>query len=161
MKIVELLLVPETKECLHALVDRLDCDAGSVMDIDVYRLDIDDELAVMMFNLLPEESVPDELVEHLALHATGTLVITEGDIAEIDAEKARRIENICEVVADKPIVVAMQAKLESLQKIRKVVFEDGIFLNDKGRAMMWSKTSHESQVRIWRNLFKLIGIDSN
>jgi|GEM_PF-6062023 len=161
MKIVELLLLPENNDVLKTLTEKLNCDVDTVMGVDVLRLDVEDDLAVMMFNLLPEQSVPDEIVEHLALHATATVVITNGDIKDISPDKARRIENICAEVDGKPLLLALKSDPTSFSETNPELLNEGLFLNESGRIIPWAEQDNESIHRVWKSLFRIIGFHRN
>ncbi len=68
MKIVETAVWTHNQNLFEELSQRLPLDKTSVMNIDVHRFEIDDELVVLMYEFQNGVKYPPELLDHLEHH---------------------------------------------------------------------------------------------
>lgn len=77
MKILETAVVAERAELLGELAAELPLQKERILDIDVYRLEIDEDLVILMYHLDEDQKMAPEMMDHLQEHLGAFLVVAD------------------------------------------------------------------------------------
>ena len=154
MKILETAVVAERAELLGELAAELPLQKERILDIDVYRLEIDEDLVILMYHLDEDQKMAPEMMDHLQEHLGAFLVVADNPGgngffpgAEAAEELARRLEG-------RPTVVAVKSDADALKLLNADIRSAGFFLSPKGRVMFWNAASPASRRQVWNTLWQ-------
>lgn len=158
MKIVETAVWTYNQALFEELSQRLPLDKTSVMNIDVYRFEIDDELVVLMYEFQNGVKYPPELLDHLEHHLAGLLIVTESKDALKIAETPEDVDKLAEKLVDKPTVMAVKLAPGKIAAMNGAISEDGFYLSPRGRIAFWHPDAGDSALKVWEMIWQSLQV---
>jgi hypothetical protein len=153
MKIVETAIISQNPQYLKELTRGFPLEKETVLDIDVYRFEIDEELTILLYDLNTKEKIPPPVLEHLSRHLSGFLLITDTRVAEFPPNLSVLADDIANNLTDIPTVVAVRTEEEKLQALNEAIVNSGFYLSEKGRVLFWAPETEHSKRRIWSTIW--------
>lgn len=154
MKIFETLILSQEAQFFEELTSFLKLENEKIMDLDVYRLEIDEDLVFLMYHLDPERKIPRGVLEHLGPHLTAFLVITNGEFGEILPSTISTINDLAKDLSGTPTIMAIRADTRLKSLLNETVGRDGLYLCQKGRVVFWDPDSPATKKQVFQLLWK-------
>lgn len=158
MKILETIVLSQKPNYFAELMMPLAPDKINVMGIDVYRVEIDDELIIMLYDLNMEEELPADVIRHLQPHLGALLILSDGNFESLGSEEATLLEEFGVALADRPIVLGIRSKKSELGNIPAAIIENGVYLSVKGRILFWDPSIETTKKRVLNTLWNALQV---
>lgn len=161
MKILETALFSQNPQYLQELLNHLPLEKETVLDLEVYRFEIDEELVILMYNLNTPEKIPIDVLEHLSRHLSALLVVTDERPAKMPANLSSLIDELAGKLSDKAAVVAVRTEKENLQSLNAGIAATGFYLSSKGRVVFWNPETPDSLKQVWNMLWNTLQVHAS
>lgn len=156
MKILETAVVAERAALLDELAAELPLEKERILDIDVYRMEIDEDLVILMYHLAGEQKISLEIVAHLQEHLGAFLVVADNSGGNGFFPDAEAAEELARLLEGRPTVVAVKTEAGALKSLNEDIRSAGFFLAEKGRVMFWNTASPASRRQVWNTLWQAL-----
>lgn len=156
MKILETAVVAERAELLDELAAELPLEKERLLDIDVYRMEIDEDLVILMYHLVEDQKIAPEIIDHLQEHLGAFLVIAGNPGGSEFFPGAEAVEELARRLEGRPTVVAVKTETAALKSLHADIRSAGFFLSEKGRVMFWNAASPASRRQVWNTLWQAL-----
>jgi hypothetical protein len=158
MKIAEILIIGINQDYKDFMLSVLALDGQSIVDVDIYQLEIDSELKVLFYDLDLDHRIPEEFIEHIKPHLAGVLIITDSSFSLKSIPKRDFVNGLIDELSDLrsgrdiPIIVAVGFHGEEQRNISENLEVSGFYLSKNSRLLMWNSDNIDSIKKIWRSL---------
>lgn len=156
MKILETALICPLPEYLEELVSGLPLEKQSVLDIEVYRCEIDEGFAILLYDLSAREKISPETLAHLYPHLSALLIVTDNELEDMPAEISGFIEEFAWNLEHVPTVLALRTDREKLQSLNPHILQSGFYLSGRGRVLFWHPKQRDTRRRVWETLWETL-----
>lgn len=156
MKILETALICPLPEYLEELASGLALEKQSVLDIEVYRYEIDEEFAILLYDLSAREKISPEALEHLSPHLSALLIVTDNEVEDLPAEVSGFIEEFAWNLEQVPTLLALRTDREKLQSLNPHILQSGFYLSERGRVLFWHPKQRDTRQRVWGTLWETL-----
>lgn len=161
MKILETALFSQNPQYLQELLGHLPVEKETVLDLKVYRFEIDEDLVILMYNLNTPEKIPLDVLEHLSRHLSALLVVTDEKPAKMPANLSSLIDELAGELSDKATVVAVRTEPENLQSLNAGIAAAGFYLSANGRVVFWNPEAPDSLKQVWNMLWNTLQVHAS
>lgn len=156
MKILETALFAQQPRYLQELLSDLTLEEETVLGLDVFRLEVDEDLAILIYDLSKVDKILPDILEHLSRHLSALLIAADENVSEIPAEIAAPLDELAGELAEKAIVVAVRAGKKNLQALNAPLANSGFYLSEKGRVIFWNPDEPATVQHIWNMLWNTL-----
>ena len=158
MKIAEILIIGINQDYKDFMLSVLALDGQSIVDVDIYQLEIDTELKVLFYDLDLDHRIPVEFIDHVKPHLAGVLIITDSSFSLKSTPKRDFVNDLVSELGDLgankdiPIIVAVGFNGEEESSISENLQVSGFYLSKNSRLLLWNSNNIDSIKKIWRSL---------
>ena len=153
MKILETAVLSQMPQLIEELTASLRLKKESVAGIDVFRLEVEPDFIILLYDLSVEKELPGEVVVHLKDHLSALLILFDEVISELPEDGASFIDGLAKDLVHKPTVVAVRSETAKVQKVNLTTNGNGFYLSNFGRILFWHPELSESQKQVWHTLW--------
>jgi hypothetical protein len=153
MKIVETAIISQKPQYLEELTQSFPLEKETVLDIEVYRFEIDEDLVILLYDLNNKEKVSDAVLEHLSRHLAGFLVISDTQVTKFPPNTSALIDNIANRLSGKPTLVAVRTDEKKHRALNDTIADSGFYLSEKGRVLFWTPEKENTIRQVWRMIW--------
>jgi hypothetical protein len=156
MKILETAILSRDRQLIAELTAPLAAKRETISGIETLRLEIEPELAIMLYDLNVDKKLPGEVIDHLKGHLSALLIVADETIGAFSEDSVFFIDELAKDLADKPTVVAIRAEPARVHKLSLTTRNKGFYLSERGRILFWHPTLAESQKQVWDTLWNTL-----
>ncbi|GEM_PF-6581842 len=153
MRILETLLISQTPEIFEEVISGLPFRRQELMGLDAYRLEIDDDLAMLLYHLPLSESLPLQVIEPIQPYLQAILLVVHGKIVEANPFSGTEFEKWIMEMAELPIAMAVRMEMKNLNYLNDIIRENGLYLSGQGNIVFWHPLLKPSQLNVWKALW--------
>ena len=161
MKILETAIFSQQPEYLQELLSGLTVETENLLDLDVYRLEVDEDLVILIYDLSKGDKILSDVLEHLSRHLSALLIITDENVSGISANVSSLLDELAGELSDKAVVVAVRSAEKSLQALNEPLTESGFYLSEKGRVIFWNPENPATVQRIWDMIWNTLQVPAS
>lgn len=152
MKMEEILVVGVNSDFKDTLLSVLPLDGQTVMDVDIFQMEINSDLKIFFYDLDLERRFPPELLEHIKPHLSGILIIADTFLSTDSIPQKELLEKLMEECEDTPVIIAVGLDEGDEEYVSQQFRERGFYLSRNSRLLFWRPEDIESIRSIWRSL---------
>ncbi len=150
MRILETLLISQTPEIFEEVISGLPFRRQEFMNLESYRLEIDDDLAILLYHLPLSEPLPYEVIEQIQPYLQAILLVVHGKIVEENPFSESDYEQWIMDMGELPIEVAVRMEMKNLNYLNDIIREEGLYLSKQGKIIFWHPLLKPSQLNVWK-----------
>lgn len=152
MKIEEILIIGINPDYRDTILSTLPLDGHSILDVDIYQMEIDSDLKIVFYDLDLDHKIPEEFLEHIKPHLSGILIIGDSSFSLKSIPKRDFVNSLIIELSHIPVVVAVGLNGIDPDKISDNIEISGLYLSKNSRLFLWKPENFDSIKKIWRSL---------
>lgn len=152
MKIEEILVIGVNSDFKDTLLSVLPLDGQSILDVDIFQMEVSPDLKIFLYDLDLERHIPLELVDHIKPHLSGILVIGDTFLSTDSIPQRDLLHNLMQECSDIPVIVAVGLDGGDEDYISEQFRERGFYLSKNSRLLFWRPEDITSIRNIWRSV---------
>lgn len=153
MRILETLLISQTPEIFEEVTSGLPFRRQEFMGLEAYRLEIDDDLAMLLYHLPFSESLPLQMMEQIQPYLQAILLVVHGKMVEENPFSGTDYEQWIMDMGELPVEVAVRMEMKNLNYLNDIIREEGLYLSEQGNIIFWHPLLKPSQLNVWKALW--------
>ena len=153
MKLMETLLFSQDEELFEGIISRVPFQQQTVMNIPVYRLEIDEDIAMLVYHFPLDASLPGQTLTRLKPHIRATLILVHESLVEENPYRGEEYEKFIMELSDIPTVIAVRMKMKNLNYLNEVIRNEGLHLTEQGKIVFWHPLYKPSLLNVWQTLW--------
>ncbi len=153
MKFIETLVVCPETQLLEELLQSWKPRKIRQFGLDVYRVEILEDLIGMFYLVGRDQEYSPELLDHLQSHLQWLMVITDEKISQLSSRAHKTIEELTARFPGAPLLYALKMEKRNLNYISEPAAKQGFYLRENGCILFWNSAVPQSLRNLWRHLF--------
>jgi len=152
MKIKEILIIGANPDYKDSLLSILPLDGERILNVDIYQMEIDTDLKIMLYDLDFSQEIQPEFLEHIKPHLSGILIVGDRTLSAKTIPGLDFVNDLIKILPGIPVIIGVCMDGED-QSIIAVDFENrGLNLSQKSLVVFWKFDDISAMKNIWRAL---------
>ncbi|GAB4366496.1 MAG: hypothetical protein Kow0042_06440 [Calditrichia bacterium] len=149
MTIVETLAIQSKEGLFESLSSPLNLNPVEGLDFPVYRLEINPEMVILIYQITGEQEIPDALWENIHRHLKAVLFISERDTFGDWEPSPMILDKLLDLEERTAMLIALESDEDWTEQIPDYISQKGLFLGEKARLLFWQGEDRDSQLKVW------------
>lgn len=140
---------PDYKDTLLSI---LPLDGERILNVDIYQMEIDTDLMIMLYDLDFSQEIPPQFLEHIKPHLSGILIVGDWTLSAESIPGMDFVNDLIKTFPDIPVIMGVCMDGEDQSAIAVDVENRGLNLSQNSLVVFWKSDDVNSMKNIWRGL---------